>query len=477
MAGGLSSLPKGHHHTPPEREWALRPSVIMRGFGADALGLLRTLWMGAVAWPLCSCGRSKAPAASPTPSASPPASPSACTLTSPPSPHASRRAAALPSARDASPPDIAPMRDAQGLVRSLWVGAMQTALCSRAARSDAQAPAQDDAAASPATPPSVSPSPHASPRASALPSARDASPPRCAQLLLPDDDTRLSLLENVFSAGLPRRTCVLSYLLVEEASEVRAASACCRSAVAAQWPALLTLVRALDGENAGGLCVYEATVHVRIMLAERVEQSRKSRRRIDALLAAGVLPRLTSLLLRTPLGGSGRCWAPLLARRLILEATWCLTNIAGGTSSQTRAVVDCGAVPALVALIEAPCPGVATQAVWALGNVAGESAACRDLVIEAGALAAVLAALVRYPTKLPTVRICAWALRCVGAACDGQRAAAASQSACVGAACDGQRAAAALQSAYPPATRALPATCAVARRSPPGRSCVPRCPP
>lgn len=71
-----------------------------------------------------------------------------------------------------------------------------------------------------------------------------------------------------------------------------------------------------------------------------------------------------------------------------LEASWCLTNAASGTSAQTTALVDAGAVDGLFKILLSPSAANAElcdQCLWALGNIASDGdVALRDRLLAAG---------------------------------------------------------------------------------------------
>lgn len=69
-----------------------------------------------------------------------------------------------------------------------------------------------------------------------------------------------------------------------------------------------------------------------------------------------------------------------------------------------------GTVDNLVRLLNSPVEDIREQASWCLGNIAGDSTSCRDSVLEAGAVAAMskLCSTFDANTRISTIRNCMW---------------------------------------------------------------------
>lgn len=156
--------------------------------------------------------------------------------------------------------------------------------------------------------------------------------------------------------------------------------------VLAQMPGM---VQALTSDDPDA--VFNATQQFRKLLS--IEQNPP----IAEVIGAGIVPRFVQLL------------KEVSRPNLQFEAAWVLTNIASGTADQTRVVVEMGALPLFVELLQSPNEDVREQAVWALGNIAGDCPNFRDLVLQSGGLNPIMR-LLDDTTKATLMRNATWTL-------------------------------------------------------------------
>lgn len=68
---------------------------------------------------------------------------------------------------------------------------------------------------------------------------------------------------------------------------------------------------------------------------------------------------------------------------------FCFLIVASGTSKHTWTLVEGGAVPQLIKLLDSNDPNLVEQAVWALGNISGDGFKCRNYLLTMGCLVSV----------------------------------------------------------------------------------------
>jgi len=125
-------------------------------------------------------------------------------------------------------------------------------------------------------------------------------------------------------------------------------------------------------EIIAGIHGNEPDVQFTCTQAARKLLSRERQPPIGDIIQAGVIPRLVEFLNYTD------------RPDIQFEAAWALTNVASGTSEQTKCVVSAGAVVPFIALLSSKQTNVAEQAVWAVGNIAGDGPDLRDFMIKNG---------------------------------------------------------------------------------------------
>uniref|UniRef100_A0A0G4FAJ2 Importin subunit alpha n=1 Tax=Chromera velia CCMP2878 TaxID=1169474 RepID=A0A0G4FAJ2_9ALVE len=155
----------------------------------------------------------------------------------------------------------------------------------------------------------------------------------------------------------------------------------------ADLPHLLTLLSSNNPSEQ-----FEATQGIRKLLSAEHDPP------IQTIIDTGALPLFVHFLTDFSLPN------------LQFEAAWVLTNIASGTSEQTREVVEAGAIPVLILVLSSSTVDhLKEQVVWALGNIAGDGAETRDLILTGGVLPPLLE-LLQKTERQETVRTAVWTL-------------------------------------------------------------------
>lgn len=123
--------------------------------------------------------------------------------------------------------------------------------------------------------------------------------------------------------------------------------------------------------------------------------SRERNPPIDIFIGHGIVPKCIRFLANSD------------NEMLKFEATWALTNIAAGTTEQTRSIIEHNGIPLLIVMLQSESIILVEQAAWTLGNIAGDGAEARDIILEHNVID-VLLRLIDKPTPLSLRRTIVW---------------------------------------------------------------------
>ena len=97
-------------------------------------------------------------------------------------------------------------------------------------------------------------------------------------------------------------------------------------------------------------------------------------------------------------------------RHLQLEATWCLANLASGTSEQTQSLIQKNVIEVFIRLAASDYSQIAEQAIWGLGNISGDCLEFRNQVLKSKAPQVLLSVYKKYETNTPIITHITWVL-------------------------------------------------------------------
>lgn len=95
-------------------------------------------------------------------------------------------------------------------------------------------------------------------------------------------------------------------------------------------------------------------------------------------------------------------------RHLQLEATWCLANLASGTSEQTNSLIQKNVIDVFIRLAASEYSQIAEQAIWGLGNISGDCLDFRFLVLKSKAPEVLLSVYKKYETNTTIITHITW---------------------------------------------------------------------